>query len=214
MATLTITNTLVAGAKVKASDHNTNYSDISTWLNNLYNGTTTWTVTKSTQMYFGAGTAALPGVSIIGDTTTGLHQVSAGVLGVSLSGVKSADFFSTGSTNATTYTPVRIFAHAKPKDLETQRTTGCSTSATAIHTLQLDAAVVMVYGKQTAGGTTEFFDLVMFAASAATADVIKQHAAAGVADTRTYSVSGSNLRVAMGGNTYSIGTYALGLTGG
>lgn len=42
MAVLAVTNTLVEGATIFASEHNTNYSDIVTYINNRYNGTDTW----------------------------------------------------------------------------------------------------------------------------------------------------------------------------
>lgn len=46
MADLVITNTFSAGAKIKASEHNTNWSDVKTWLNNRNQGTDTWTNMK------------------------------------------------------------------------------------------------------------------------------------------------------------------------
>lgn len=42
MSNLVITNTFVALAKIKASEHNTNWSDAKTWLNNRDNGTDYW----------------------------------------------------------------------------------------------------------------------------------------------------------------------------
>lgn len=42
MSTLAVTNTLVDGATVQASEHNTNYSDIVTYINNRNSGAATW----------------------------------------------------------------------------------------------------------------------------------------------------------------------------
>lgn len=42
MATLSVTNTLSNGATILASDHNTNYSDIVTYINNRNSGSATW----------------------------------------------------------------------------------------------------------------------------------------------------------------------------
>lgn len=42
MASLAVTNTLSNGATILASEHNTNYSDIVTYINNRNSGSTTW----------------------------------------------------------------------------------------------------------------------------------------------------------------------------
>lgn len=46
MATVSVTNTLANGDVPDASLWNTNYTDITTWLNNRYNGTDTWLFMK------------------------------------------------------------------------------------------------------------------------------------------------------------------------
>ena len=213
MAVLAVTNTLANGQTSDASLWNTNYSDIVTWLNNLYNGTTTWTAVKATNFYFAAGSASAPSIAVTGDTTTGFFQVSAGVLGASILGVKAADFFSVGSTNATTYVPFRVYSNAVGLVVEGQKTTGCTTSAVTILTSTVDAGIALVYGKQTAGGTTEFFDTVQFGAGGASPQAIKQTSNSGSPDTRTYSQSGTAFKVQMGGNTYTVTVKALSIQG-
>lgn len=46
MAVFAVTNTFVSGAVILASGHNTNWSDVTTWLNNRYNGSDTWLFMK------------------------------------------------------------------------------------------------------------------------------------------------------------------------
>lgn len=211
MAVLSVTYTLANGQTPDASLWNTNYADIVNWLNNFYNGTSTWPIVKGTQIYFGVGSAASPGISMVGDTTTGLHQVSAGVLGVSYSGVKGADFFSTGSSNGTTYTPLRLFGGGKTKVFQTETETGVQTSADTILTGTTDGNFVIVYGKQTVGGTAEFCDLVLYGAGATT--LVKALTVSGSPDTRTYTATGLALKVAMGANTYTVTSFSMGTNG-
>ena len=46
MAVFVPTNTFGSGAVITASGHNTNWSDVTTWLNNRYNGSDTWSFMK------------------------------------------------------------------------------------------------------------------------------------------------------------------------
>ena len=46
MAVFAVTNTFVSGAVITAAGHNTNWSDVTTWLNNRYNGSDTWLFMK------------------------------------------------------------------------------------------------------------------------------------------------------------------------
>ncbi len=46
MAVFARTNTFVSGTSITASGHNTNWDDLTTWLNNRYNGTDTWSFIK------------------------------------------------------------------------------------------------------------------------------------------------------------------------
>jgi hypothetical protein len=46
MAVFARTNTFVSGASITASGHNTNWDDVTTWLNNRYNGSDTWSFMK------------------------------------------------------------------------------------------------------------------------------------------------------------------------
>ena len=46
MAVFVPTNTFASGAVIIASGHNTNWSDVTTWLNNRYNGIDTWSFMK------------------------------------------------------------------------------------------------------------------------------------------------------------------------
>lgn len=55
MAALSVTNTLSNGATVLASEHNTNYSDIVTYINNRNSGSATWdalSISSSTNVPF------------------------------------------------------------------------------------------------------------------------------------------------------------------
>lgn len=46
MAVFVATNTFVSNAAITAAGHNTNWSDVTTWLNNRYNGSDTWSFMK------------------------------------------------------------------------------------------------------------------------------------------------------------------------
>ena len=46
MAVFAVTNTFASLTTITASAHNTNWSDVTTWLNNRYNGTDTWNFVK------------------------------------------------------------------------------------------------------------------------------------------------------------------------
>lgn len=46
MAVFARTNTFVSGTSITASGHNTNWDDVTTWLNNRYNGSDTWSFMK------------------------------------------------------------------------------------------------------------------------------------------------------------------------
>lgn len=63
MAVFSVTNTFVSGTTITASGHNTNWADVTSWLNNRYNGTDTWLNVKV------AGTSANP-VDISGSAMT------------------------------------------------------------------------------------------------------------------------------------------------
>lgn len=63
MAAFVVTNTFVSGASITASGHNTNWSDVTTWLNNRYNGVDTWLNVKV------SSTAANP-VSVVSTAAT------------------------------------------------------------------------------------------------------------------------------------------------
>lgn len=149
------------------------------------------------------GTAAAPALTFLNDGDTGLYRIGSNNAGFAAGGAKALEFGPTGSTNATTYTPLKFFGGGYGTNFDTQATTGVSTTATTIVTMSSDGGIFIVYGKQTAGGTAEFVDLVLCGAGSATVTTVGSNSVAGSPNTRTYSVSGSNLRVAMGANTYT-----------
>lgn len=67
MANLSITNTLVTGATVTASDHNTNYSDIVNYVNNRNSGAATWDACSI------SGSAVVP---LVVNNGTGLNDIA------------------------------------------------------------------------------------------------------------------------------------------
>lgn len=157
------------------------------------------------------GSVAAPSYTFGADQDTGMYRSGTNLLDFSIGGVQVAEHTSTGSTNATTYVPMKLFA-ARQQAFEAQTTTGCTTSATTICTIALDGGCFRVYGKRTApSGGHEFCDLVIMVASGTVSTM--GSATIGTPDTRTYSVSGSALRVTMGANTYTVTVAGLGMNG-
>lgn len=98
MATLSVTNTFAANTTAQAAQVNTNFSDIVTWLNNLYNGVTTWAIVDSLLLKFAGGTAAAPGLAVRTDTNTGVYSTGSDSLGVSCGGTLVFEFDTTSMT--------------------------------------------------------------------------------------------------------------------
>lgn len=67
MTTLAVTNTLSNGATIQASEHNTNYSDIVTYINNRNSGSSTWDAFS---------TSSATNVPFIANNSTGTQDIA------------------------------------------------------------------------------------------------------------------------------------------
>lgn len=93
MASITITNTFVAGTTILAAQVNTNFTDVSGYINARNAGSTDWDfvsslglITAKANINANVGSAANPPYTFTGDTNTGLFWVSADAVGISTSG--------------------------------------------------------------------------------------------------------------------------------
>jgi hypothetical protein len=156
----------------------------------------------------GNGTVSAPVYTWNNDSDTGLYDAAGNNPAMAIGGAKAASWESTGTTNATTYVPFKVWGASAGTgmNLSCRRTTGVSTTA-GIYTLQGSMAIVLVYGVQTIGGSAEYADLV-FCASGVVSTAIASLAASGSPGARTYSMSGGTLQVSHASGTYRVGARA------
>lgn len=121
MAIFAVTNTFSAGSTITAAGHNTNWSDVTTWLNNRYNGTDTWLNMKV------SATAANPvDIASSGSTTeVSINNTATDgdpILSFELSGTavvtmgvddSDSDIFKIGTTGITTNTRLALTTAGK-----------------------------------------------------------------------------------------------------
>lgn len=169
--------------------------------------------TALTQIGLTDGAVGTPSLTFSSDLDTGFYWISANDFAMSVGGVKTLEFTTTGSTNATTYNPLRINTAGKIQSFEGQSTTGVTTGATTILTMNQDGGLFIVYGKKTSGGSAEFIDTVLCGAGSSSVTVLGSNSVAGSPDARTYSTSASALRVLVAANTYTVTVRALGMNG-
>lgn len=116
MAVFAATNTFVSGASITAAGHNTNWSDVTTWLNNRYNGTDTWLNMKVSATAANpvdvSGSASTTEVSINNTATDGDPILSFKLSGTAIltMGVddSASDLFKIGTTAITTAVSMQI----------------------------------------------------------------------------------------------------------
>ena len=116
MAVFAVTNTFVSGASITAAGHNTNWSDVTTWLNNRYNGTDTWSFMKVDSTNANpvdiTSSAATTEVSISNSATDGDPLISFELSGIATHtfGVDDSDgdIFKFGTTSLTTNVAAQI----------------------------------------------------------------------------------------------------------
>ena len=120
------------------------------------------------QCFMADGSAASPSYIFSNDVDTGLYRPTTDQLAISLGGVRNTIFESTGTADATTYTPTVMYGGGDTSqnaiDFKTRTVTGVTTGATTI--MNIDgpssseaAAMVLVYGNDSA--TNEFMDLIL-----------------------------------------------------
>lgn len=82
MANLAISNTFSNGTTADASQVNTNFSDIVTYINNVNSGTAYFDTIR-----FADGSLSAPGLAFLNDTNTGFYRIGADNIGIGTGGV-------------------------------------------------------------------------------------------------------------------------------
>lgn len=113
-----------------------------------------------------------------------------------------------GTSDATIYTPLNLFAGGNSSNCYFQQctTTGIS-GATRIAVVPGQAQLVLVSGSN--GSGARFSDLLFTSSSSSTVTVITSMTDAGSPSTRTYSRSGNELQLAMSSGTYTTNVLTL-----
>lgn len=145
------------------------------------------------------GSVSAPGMTFGSDIDTGFYHVGANDFAVALGGIKAVEFFSAGTTNATTYRQF-IIGGTKATEFEKQTTTGVSTSATTILSMNNDGGLVLVAGND---GTNSFIDLIMCTSQNNPTVILSKTITASPA-ARTYTATGFAQKVAMASGTYTV----------
>ena len=163
MADLAITNTFVANTLAKASEVNTNFTDVKNYVNARNQGTTGWDqITLATSGLLKlptGGTAAAPSLTFTGDVDNGLFYVAADTFGLSTGGTERVRLSTTSlqSALALTLTPT-----SNQLILGTTNTTTLSATAPAASRTYTfpdvlnNANIILSEGTQTINGTKTF----------------------------------------------------------
>lgn len=158
------------------------------------------------------GAVGGPGLTFSTEPTTGIYKIGAGDIGIAMTGVKTVEIKATGTTNATMYAPFSIFGGPSNKAtvFDRQSTINVST-VVSVYTSSSDASLVFIYGKQTTGGTAEFYDIVAISANGLA--VIASIVGSGSPGARTYTQSSTTLRLALASGTYAVGCSGISIQG-
>ncbi len=152
----------------------------------------------------------LSGVSSAIQTQLGLKATDALVVHLAgsetLTGTKTITI---GTTNATTYTPLRFGLTAGAIETEVQRTTGITSSAVTILQMNNDTGFVVVNGTD---GTNTFIDLLLCSSNSVAPTVVSSRSAVGSPAARTYTASGFAQKVSLASGTYRVVAYGLELS--
>lgn len=210
MANLVITNTFVAGAKIKASEHNTNWSDVRTWLNNRDNASDSWLNVKCSGIITGsAGTVGAPSLTL-SDATTGFYRSGVDEVSVANAGVKTALFSASGTADDVVYNPFVIFSGSGGNGAGTTKyTTTTITTAKKIGSSSNDGAMALVIGRD--GSGNNFLDLLLVGNNAVTPTVVSSKSLLGSPSARTYSAVSGQILLAMASGTYSTSYLGIGI---
>lgn len=159
------------------------------------------------QIYGTDGSATTPSHSFGNDTDTGLYSFSANVMGVAVGAGETAQFGVSGTASGTTYTPLKIGQFRNMFDQ--QHTSGVTTSAVTILTVQDDMAMVVVAGSDN-GGANAFIDLLLCSSlNSAAPTVVSSKTVAGSPAARTYTATSSAQKLAMASGTYAINAQSI-----
>lgn len=163
---------------------------------------------------FANGTAGAPSVTL-GDSTTGLYRDAANHISVSLAGNQAAQFFQTGSSNATQYNLLYLLGgggSGNALEVVTQRTTGVSGATSILGAIDINSYIGLVYGFD--GSNNDFTDIIHFSyySASGSPQVISSMIARGSPAARTYTHGADGtISLAMASGTYTIRITALGL---
>jgi hypothetical protein len=152
------------------------------------------------------GTAAAPVLSFLNDTDTGIFKSGSNQVGIATGGVLNLELQATGTADDVSYRNMAIYGGAGSVKnwITTYTNAAVSTSAEQILELLEYGCMVQVVGFSSGN---MFFDLLV-ADYAGGATVIGSRTQ-GSPPARTYSVGGSQLRLALASGTYSVSASAL-----
>lgn len=166
------------------------------------------------QTQFANGTTAVPSISFIGSTATGLFQQATDKVSVVLNTFETARFSTSGSSDTTTYIPSIYFSGGGSASVANRiyTRTGVTTSPVQIATPGNQFDLFLVTGSD--GGGNIFNDVILTSSASATVTTITSKTSTGAPAARTYASTGSSsLTLQMGSGTYSIQTYSVSLSG-
>lgn len=162
---------------------------------------------------FEDGTVSLPAYSFRQDPNTGLYRPGADQLALALGGVAKWTWSSNGratlnvgSTLANIYTQLSF---ALGGGIADGAVLTAGTGATVIGSVSGRGNVAVVCGRDSGGAGSKFFcDLITYGSGPMGPAIIEQIDGGSSAASRTYSISGTDLRIAMGATD---GGYAIGV---
>ncbi len=103
MANLTITNSFTSGTKILSAEVNTNFTDISGYINPRNSGSTDWDfvsssglITAKDDISLNDGTAAGPALFFTSGTTDGVYRIGTNNIGIALNGTLAFNLKTTG----------------------------------------------------------------------------------------------------------------------
>lgn len=154
----------VAGGVIRASDHNSNYSDIATALTQSL--ATTGVSTMTGPIKAAAGTAAAPSITFGGAPTSGFYLAGVNQIGWSASGAAAATFNSDGTANflnAVTFAGAVTVAGGPVTSFPSGTVMIFGQTAAPLNWTKLvdqnDTALRVVSGTASSGGTVAFSTL-------------------------------------------------------
>ncbi len=151
-----------------------------------------------------------PEYSWLADTGTGLRHVSAGVPALTSGGIDGVKMTSVGTADFTTYNPLTLTSAGASAyaAFRIQTTTGVTTGAQTFLTIPENAAIVIDFYND--GGGNQGTEILL-CSSGVNPTVVSTKVVAGSPQARTYTASGSAMKVSFAANTYTVSAFSLGI---